>query len=57
MNLAGWIKCEVYKHKDLSLNPQDSQEGSVLVHICNPSSRVVGDMQIPRPLGCIGWAG
>lgn len=33
--------CPLYKEKDLSLNPQDSYKGSVLVQVCNSSTRVV----------------
>lgn len=43
-------ECPLYKEKDLSLNPQDSYKGSVLVQVCTPSTRVVrrhADPQAP----------
>lgn len=42
--------CPLYKAKDLSVNPQDSYKGRVLVPDCNPSTRVVrrhADPQTP----------
>jgi hypothetical protein len=51
---AGAIKCYLYKQKALSLNSHDSYKGSVLVQVCNPSSRVArGHSDTSRPLGCI----
>ena len=53
--MAQWVKCLVYKHESLSLDPQHCvKEQSMIAHVCNPRTREIETGGALRLTGHVG---